>query len=616
MYQVSAKYKAAMSQAIQKHTLRGRIGGEDFSAENIISNSLSLNNQICEATAVSLGGVYIGELKLTLETSFALDLFPRGSWTGKTIEIEFGLMLDDLSFEYIPAFGEYAIDSATWSENGLELVAYDNMRKLERELSLDQSSATPLGWLSYVSEICEISIGQTEEEIQLLPNGDKVFGLPENHGLGTFRDLISALASALCSFATIDRSGALILKPLRASEAVDTIAANKRFSGCLFSDFETYYTGLVVTESETGDAIYYTATGVVDDGLTMDLGANPFLQLGSSSAKTEIRQTIIDTLATFRTTPFNSGMLGSIAYDLGDSLLFNGGIAGAGLTACVMSYNANISEYIAQGFGENPALLGAKTEEEKAISAITNNSRDDLINYFSYLNLQTIESAPESEIEIARVAFTATKVATVKINHEFIFEFEGIPDPPTDESISEDIPKEDSSYELRYYLDDDLINYSPCESFPLDAFGERIMTRDFFYLLESVPPNERHTWKVKLVTHGANVRLEPKAVHVTLEGQKLYALKAFDGFIEAADSLALVSLVGLGVDALEDDSSIGISAALMASASDDISRLRIPTVEARALEDAIQVFLQGGFYIQTEDGLNLTTETGDRLITE
>jgi hypothetical protein len=64
---------------------------------------------------------------------------------------------------------------------------------------------------------------------------------------------------------------------------VDTIDDAHRFTGGSFSDYVTRYTGLSVVNMEDSTTSYYAEDE--DDGLTMNLGSNPFLQYGVAATK-------------------------------------------------------------------------------------------------------------------------------------------------------------------------------------------------------------------------------------------------------------------------------------------------------------------------------------------
>ena len=128
MYSVSADYLTAIAKNARAHKLTGTVNGTSFDGGDIIRNSFSVKNQFCPATEIALGGVYVGELNLTFTEAFASSMNIRGSWKGKIITASIGVELADASFEYIPINGgSYIIETAQWTDTGIQIVAYDKM---------------------------------------------------------------------------------------------------------------------------------------------------------------------------------------------------------------------------------------------------------------------------------------------------------------------------------------------------------------------------------------------------------------------------------------------------------------------------------------------------------
>lgn len=203
------------------------------------------------------------------------------------------------------------------------------------------------------------------------------------------------------------------------------------------------------------------------------------------------------------------------------------------------------------------------------------------IQFYSFTNEEKIDFISDFEVLVAKVEFMAMQQTTVKILHEFIFDF------------IVDLAK-DSSYEVHYYLDDSLIDYSPHERLGTitqltEGDGtDATIARDFFYVLENVAPHIRHVWTVRVTIHNIEEgSIDVHNVHVTLEGQKLFADGTFDGFIEAADDVALYDF---GYPEM------------------------LPIYEGTGADAPKVVFDIQNDYLLTESSDNLCTESGDRLI--
>lgn len=605
MYTVSDEYKTKMLDQIQTHALSGTIGSIPFSGEDVIG--VSYTNK-CTEKKVSVGGVNIGVLKLT----FLKDILNRGDYYGQTITISDSLLTgydedEEPVWETVPV-GVFYVAEAVWTAAGMiNVTAYDCLSKLDDPLSLDQTTGSVYSFCSYIALQTGTTFGMTEQECQALPNGTELISPYEESNMETWRDLLSALAAFIGGFVYADRDGSWKMKNF-GTEPVLTIPKRRRMKGSKFSDFESAFDTIsfVDIQSET--------LKVYGDGLklTMSLGMNPFLQYGTMGAISRRAENILNAVKNINYTPYDaSGLPAFIALDLGDVVAFSDDYSGDTSYGAVMNllwtYNKAMK---IQCFGENPNLRKAQSKNDKDISGLINNSTKNEVSYFNFANIGEIAIGPEQEVSIAELRFTSIQKTTVKIMHEFIFD------------MLADLA-EAGSYELHYYLDDELLPYKPYErigGLQGAAAGETELSicKDFFYILRDVEPNIRHKWEVKILTHGiSETTIGVDHAHITVEGQRLYGEDFFDGFIEAEDNLTLIPF---GYLALKDiTETVNVDAGISNEAiqvTDNITMYSFSSMQIKPMTDSVQIFMEGGFYIATEDGKYLTTEDDTRLITE
>ncbi len=539
MYNASETYIATSKQAVRfAQQIRGSIskGGQiyTFTGSDVIKNSFEITNQICSSTQIELGGVYAGQLNITFSPAFAADA-GRGTWAGAVVNIELALITEN-GAEYIPAPSYvFTVDSATWSAEGLQILGYDNMLKFDRSFTADTSSGTAYDWLTYICTNCGVQLGMTAEEVQELPNGTYNLALYSDNGLLTFRDVLRELATACGCFATINRTGALVLRQLSAGEATDSITASHRIAGATFSDFETYYTGLYITDSETNTAEYYTAAGVADDGLTLSIGANPFLQYGTAGVKAQMRQNVINSLAGFRATPARVSLLSAAQYDLGDLLQYPGGI-GAGAVACIMYYSITADTLQAEGYGENPALATAQSKTSKDISGLVSATSGQTVEYYTYTNIRAVEVSDGEEETAAAFRFGTKTDTTVTLWHEFKINIE-LEDEETPGVVK-----------VHYYLNGIEENYQPEQI--ITASG--VYTLDYNYYLRDISGGAVNTWTATIETTGASASVDIGGVHVCLCGQGLVSNDTFLGYIDASDDITALTFAGINPAAFSE----------------------------------------------------------------
>jgi len=617
MYSVSDAYKAKMLDQVQTHRLVGLLDDAySFTEADVIG--VSYKNQ-CSQKNVALGSVNIGVLKLT----FLVDLLDRGDYYGKKILIYDGLKIDEESgedvFEDVP-IGVFYIAEAVRTAAGIDITAYDVLSKTDKNLTIDQTSGTLFYFCKYIESETGAHFGMSQEECEALPNGTEVISPYEDNDMTTFRDLMSALAQMVGGFAYADRNGNWKLKSFD-NVSVISIPKARRMSGTEISDFDSYYDFVSYVDAQT-KIVKVIGEG---DGLVMKLGNQPFLQYGTPEAIDRRVNNILNVVKGMVYTPFKASMLPAfIALDLGDVIELEDDYAGDTSSGAVMlatwTYNKS---YKVQCFGDNPNLRSAQSRTDKDISGIINQTVQNEVTYYNFANLEPIELGSDYEVTIAQLYFTAAQQTTVKILHEFILE------------MLRDLSLQ-SSYEIRYYLDGERVNYSPYESLsplvitteipdPEESGGgtqsiqadiepvESTITRDFFYVIRDVAPGIRHSWEVKIITHGIEqTTIDVNHAHITLEGQRLYGEDYFDGYIEAADNLIAESIGGLGLVSMsegtgEDAPKIELQNLIIAQANDNVKLENIGGLGLISMSDAATILLE---YVA------LATENEEDFLTE
>ncbi len=619
MYSVSEAYQSKMFDQIQTHKLTGIIDNVSFDDGDVIG--VSYTNR-CTEKKVALGSVNIGTLKLT----FLTDILNRGEYYGKTITLSDSLYLgldenEDPVWESVP-LGTFYIAEAVWTASGIDITAYDCLSKLDEPLNISETSSKIYGFCTYIAGETNTQFGMTEEECALLPNGTEVIAPYEEANLETFRDLLSALAQMVGGFAYADKDGTWKLKPFNNTSVV-TIPKNRRMTGSSFSDYETYYDAVSFTDVEA------KMVRVIGDaqGQVMALGSQPFLQYGVWDARERRATAIVNTIINMTYTPFKISLLPAfIALDLGDVISMTDDFSGDTSSGAVMEvswmYNKSFTVHC---YGDNPALQGAKSKQDKNIVGLINNTTQNEITYYNFTNLDEITFGSEEEVTIASLGFTSAQTTTVKIMHEFLFDM--VKNLTTT-----------GSYELHYYLDNELVTYKPRESLSAiqgtvtippeqeEEEGEVLpveietvdlaITRDFFYVIRNVAPNVRHTWQVKIIAHGIDsVTIDEQNAHITLEGQRLYGEEYFDGNIEIRENIGKTALVGMGIKEMSDTVNYELYADEAVDISDNISVYELAGLGIVSLSDDVQI-VQTWLPLASESHLIFKTEDGKIIKTE
>lgn len=409
MYAVSEAYREAMHDKVQTFRMTGTAGSRSFTDENILKGSFSVTNQCSGADAVEIGQVYIGELNATF-----MDMgISRYQWLGLEISPSLGLKLADGSFEDVP-LGVFTVSEAEWTASGIVVKAYDHMAKFDRNYGGGNAKGKPYDLLSNACTRCGVPLGMTRAQVQALPNGTETLSVYSTDNVETWRDFIGWLSQAMGCFATIDRTGALVFRQY-SSDPVDTLDTEHRFSGAAFSDYTTRYTGLSCVDLELQKTMYLNVTP--DDGLTYNLGSNPFLQRGGGDVAAR-RRTVLEALLAINYVPFKVTAIGSPAYDLGDCIRFTDGLADGSLS-CVTKYVFNYNnKYEMQGAGEDPAYASAKSKSDKDISGLLSAVSDTAIQFYFFVSVANVLVEDKRARMVVDLDYTGREGATVIFHGE------------------------------------------------------------------------------------------------------------------------------------------------------------------------------------------------------
>lgn len=593
MFPVSAAYIAAMNEKIQRHKISGTIGGVDFNASDVLRDSFVITNQCSDKTDLTLGGVFVGVLKFTLLNNLGIE---RGTWRGKEVIVNFSQQVNEDSnlWETIP-IGVYKVSEANHTEKGIELTCYDNMSKLDKAYPQVSTVGTIYDIMNVVCSQCYLSFGMTREEVEAMPNGSVVFGIYPDNGCKTWRDIVHFIAQLVGGFATAGRDGSIVLKRFGTNTGF-IVDSTKRKTGAQFSDYVTNYTGLSVVNMAEKSTRYVSMPQ--DNGSTLNLGSNPFLQYGTEeSINAELMQ-IIEEANRVQFVPFSSTMVGNPAFDLGDIITYTNGTAGESSLCCVMSYTWKINNgYSVNGFGKNPALTSAQSKAEKDLAGLAGQSKTDTLQYFSYINASEL-TVGNNDTLICELRATNTKDTFI----DFWLELD------MDLTLSED--SESAVLNFRYTLDDYEEIYKPVTTYYHN--GKFLMHLMNFWRFTTIM---QHSIKVYLEVAGGVVNFAVNDIRALLKGQGLTQAKEWDGRLDFEDVFSLKTK-GVVTVALDDlGATIDFDSPQTSEFSDSFSIGTRGSVSIGLADEMTMVLKEVEFRIETEDETAfLITEDGSSYI--
>ncbi|WP_373207047.1 hypothetical protein [Coprococcus phoceensis] len=581
MYPVSDAFLSAVQENTRRYYWTGKITTKagtmyEFSEKDIVKGSGYISSQCCGSTEIELGTVYSSEMGITLFLSV-----DRYSLEGAMVELFYHLCLKDGTYESIP-MGIFEVSEANRTVKCLELKAYDYMLRFEEDFSGTSTVGTAYEIIMLCCGACNVEFAQTQEEIDAMPNGTEVLSAYSDNDIETYRDVLYYMGQMLGGFFVINREGKLELRKYE-NEPVMEITQKQRFSSS-FSDFITRYTAISSTNLRTQTAEYYALE--TDDGLTMNLSTNPFLQFGLEETRKKLCENILTDIAVIAYVPFDSETIGNPALDLGDVIRFSGGHADGEQITCITSCQCKIGgKQTLKCVGKNPRLSQAKSKNDKNLVGLLNQIDEGKVGFFSFTNAKEFELG-DTEIEVISIDFTAGEVTqaefiglvvldvvadavtresnatgTITVPVPTTTQESGNTDASEEENTEEDSTEESTTEETTETVDVTVnvslpvtweedgkavvrarysLNDTDIELFyPTQTYGTGKYTFPLYYPVNNVIPNLLNNFKVYFSVSGGTAKIEEGCCIATVTGQGLAAEVAaeWDGTLHIEDKI-------------------------------------------------------------------------------
>jgi len=601
MYQLLTKAK----DSIQSYTISGTIGNKSFTGDNVISGSLTVSNQCCDTSTFGLGGVYIGEMT-AIFTGINIS---RNDWIGKEISFDVNVNGSDT----IPC-GVFVVYSATHKDGYVSIKAYDKMSKFDKAASVSPgSSGSAYEFLSLACEECGVTLGMTNNQVKALPNGNKPFALRELGDITTWRDLIYWISVSLGGYATMNRSGELVLRTYHSS-VDDTMSADMRFNSD-YGDEVISYTGLYAVDEENQVAEYYHAEP--DNGYTISVGTNPFFQV--SKAQREIY--CENLVAALQNIAYNSCAVSipfGCHYDLGDVLQFPNGSGSATNKFCIVYYSWTYGgECKIKGI---PKPKDTSSKADKNIQGLLSNTKRNETASYEQKNTKVIDIADNERKNIVSMRIASNTNTKAMIHIEV--NLESLANTPT----------------AKYALDSNKVVLSDI----WNGIKNTAVKGEITYIVNSVEdelhPIESwidgnhvlHLMYILGLTQGivayfdAYMRAIGGSIHIDRGGVWTYALGVglvgdgkWDGTIEIEEVAEDFSLIEIILDGNGEVISIDTQVPSGVSVSDVADDFSIPEVTVETIGEVVTfTFHQYSVPLLVESGEYLISEGGDVFYTE
>ncbi len=524
----------------------------EFNEQDILKGSGYISSQCCGGNEIELGTVYASEMGISLFSDIDRYALPNAK-----IELFFHLKLENGEYESIP-MGIYEVSEANRKRKCLEIKAYDYMLRFDKFFPSTTTIGTAFEIMSLCCRGCNVEMAQTQEEIESLPNGKETVSIYTENDIETYRDVLYYLGQILGGFFCINRTGKLELRQYQDKAAID-ISNLHRFSSS-FSDYITRYTAISATNIKTQTVEYFALEK--DDGLTMNLGANPFLQYGLDETRKRLCEKILHSISVFEYVPFEAETIGNPALDIGDAVSFSGGQADQKKLSCITHSQYRIGgRQSLRCVGKNARLSAAKSKNDKNLVGLMNQISMGKVGFFVFTNAQEI-AVSYAEIIVADIDFTAKEttqaeflaqivlnIDSVQVARELsaVGEFELPADGPENKpgKVKAAVPLvlyEDGKTIVRVKY---LLNGIEIGSFhPVETYfsGEHLLS--LYYPLSRILPNLMNNFKVALRAENGTALIETGNCIATISGQGLAAgeSKEWDGTIEISETMNKVRM--------------------------------------------------------------------------
>ena len=402
MYPTSNEYKTAIKKNSRKFYWTGNIILKDettipFTNKDILKGSGYIHRSCSGSSELEIGTVYAGEFGISLFSNI-----DRYSLEDSKLELFYHQELESKKIETIP-MGIFDVTEANRSKKILELKGYDYMLRFDKKFPVTDTFGTAFELLSLSCEKCKVELGMTEDEVKAFVNGEEVLAIYQDHDIETYRDFIHYIASTLGAFAGVSRDGKLVLK--KYAESISTeIKTRERFSSSI-SDFKTRYTAINSTNAKTKIAEYYSLEN--DDGLTMNLGINPLMQLGLPEKRKRMCEALLTEICKIHHTPFDMVTIGDPSLDVGDRIAISYEEEKIEGLITDIEYKIN-SKHRILGVGKNPYLSKAKSKNDKNIVGLLNQIESEKLVVHAYSNYSAF-SLSSTDTPIIRIEFASNK---------------------------------------------------------------------------------------------------------------------------------------------------------------------------------------------------------------
>lgn len=538
---------------------------QDIPAASLLAGSTTISMQCGETGEVHIGGAYIGEMKTTiLHPSFDRTLL-KGATVTLTAGVNTPTGMQNVQL------GVWTVSSASWSRTGVELTCYDHMAKFDGGYTGTDKTGTPYQWLTRACQACGLTLGTSERDIQLMPNGLGSYTLTDTTNVKTWRDLVQWVCQLLAGFAYAGADGSITVARYAATPC-RTIPGEHRTQDTTLEAYEAAYTGITLTLTTDGMTEYHTRDPKTDSGLTKNLGQNPLLQDLGKTVRHDRLLRIIDAIPP--STPGSITIMEPPVHTLGDMLTLTGGYTGTtsvSMLAQRIEYQAGKGTTYT-GYGADPALATARSKTDKNVEGLLSQTKADEWNSTPFGVNKTITIGSDRTL-VATVSFAVKDKDTIVDVHAQILLDITLPTPADDGTTITYAP---TVLTCAWVLDGvEYTDFHPTETYAVP--GRHVL---HLYLAPKATANLTHRLDLYMQATGGSCTIQSGWLMGLLEGKGLAGDARWNGRIDIDETTGPfgTNITAFQPRALADSAGATIITPAAAGVTDTITPLRLDQV--------------------------------------
>lgn len=560
MYNVSTEYLSAVRALSRTDRLTGILeltNGTTIELKDnrIFERTLELVHDIVSGEEIEFGSAMLKQLSFSLRTHQDRYVFYDARITPY-----YGVKLADGTWFDVP-LGAFEVAEAERGGNYVQLVAYDDLLKFDKEYDGTAMTGTCYEVLLDICDICGVPFGLTEEALAEFPNGDSSIYIDAKTGCTKYRDCLKVISQKLGAFVTTDRAGNLILKRF-GKEPITSLRKSNRFKTTL-ADYICRYAGLTVRAGEKSWSSYDES---IESGLELILPDAPAWDYGTDEALQGQTDALFGELKAISYTPAKMTVSNDPAIECGDMIALetDTGTVNTLVTGFTWRYRARME---LDSTGANPYLKAIKPQKSVIIRELEKQTEYNKLIFYSFSNPQAITISGTEVEPVANVTFVTVentsamfiaqlpvtvdiadevtekeeeKTVTVKDStgaETTILDANGNPLTLTVLAKDKDTKPGTVDVEIFYYMDGTQEDYTLVERL---TAGPHILS--LFYPFSGLKANQNYTWDVRIRAASGSVTIAKNALKATITGRGLAASTVWDGTLSFEEVVPPISL--------------------------------------------------------------------------